>query len=87
MGSGIVLKCAASGARLPWVQVLSLSLQFHELEHITFLFLSFLILKMGTIIVPSKTEGMWRTEVMDEREETDVPFILEAASVTAFLPD
>ena len=30
---------------------------------------------------------MWRTEVMDEREETDVPFILEAASVTAFLPD
>lgn len=51
MGGGIVLKCAASGARLPWVQILSLSLQLHELEHVTFLFLSFLILKMGTIIV------------------------------------
>lgn len=51
MVGGIVLKCAASGARLPWVQMLSLSLQLHELEHVTFLFLSFLILKMGTIIV------------------------------------
>lgn len=51
MVGGIVLKCAASGARLTWVQMLSLSLQLHELEHVTFLFLSFLILKMGTIIV------------------------------------
>lgn len=51
MGGGIARKCAVSGARLPRVQNPTLSFQLHEAEHAIFLFLTFLNLKMETIIV------------------------------------
>lgn len=47
----MVSEVAVSRARLPWVQFLTLSLQLCELEQLTCLFFSLLILKMGTIIV------------------------------------